>query len=161
MPRPRHGAACGAVDPSLLLPPPPQDLEKHEQPAVKQLRRYLLRHDGPVASGIARQLLGHMRGELGTSGECDLRELGEQAVFWPMTAALFGAGASKAAAPQLFGAFEAIDSNFGKALRGMCTPRLASPRLGSPRLASPRPPLSRASPPTLRAAHAQAGRSRP
>ena len=62
-----------------------EDLEKHEQDAVKQLRRFLLRNDGDVAAAIAGQLLGYMRTELGAGGQCDLRELGERAVFWPVS----------------------------------------------------------------------------
>lgn len=36
------------------------DLEQHEQPAVKQLRRYLLRNDGEVAAAVAQSLLGYI-----------------------------------------------------------------------------------------------------
>ena len=44
-------------------------------------------------------------------------QIGE-CVFWPMTEALFGAGATKESCPHMFKAFEDIDDNFGKALRG-------------------------------------------
>ena len=54
-----------------------------------------------------------MRDVMGEEGTMDLRDLGE-AIFWPMTEALFGEGSSKANAPHLFKAFEDIDNSFGK-----------------------------------------------
>ena len=44
-------------------------------------------------------------------------QIGE-CVFWPMTEALFGEGLTKETCPHMFKAFEDIDDNFGKALRG-------------------------------------------
>jgi cytochrome P450 len=96
-------------------------LEKHERDAVRELRRLLLQHDATLASSIGSKMLDGMRSELGDSGEMDLRQFGEL-VFWPMTEALFGPGATKEKAPSLYADFNAIDDNFGAALRGKQIP---------------------------------------
>ena len=59
-----------------------------------------------------------------TTGICDLRDLGV-AVFWPMTAALFGKGASKENHPGLYVDFDQIDTYFPKVrLFTACSPLL-------------------------------------
>lgn len=53
----------------------------------------------------------------------DLRDLGE-AIFWPMTQALFGDHACEKVQPGLYKAWEVIDGNFGKAVKGHVVPEV-------------------------------------
>lgn len=90
---------------------------------VGQLRQYLLNKCETLSDKIASKLLVYMREVLGESGEMDLRDLGE-AIFWPMTEALFGEKAGIDHAPFLFQAFEDIDTKFGMALKGREVPEV-------------------------------------
>jgi NAD(P)-dependent dehydrogenase (short-subunit alcohol dehydrogenase family)/cytochrome P450 len=92
-------------------------IARHGSSVSKELRKTILRGATPMAAAIAAELRAHARATMGESGVADLRQLAE-AVFWPMTKVLFGAGASQAAAPHMLRAFEGIDDNFGAALKG-------------------------------------------
>ena len=53
-----------------------------------------------LANTIAQQFIAYVDANFGEAGECDLRDFAN-AVFWPMTVALFGKNAGKDAAPDL------------------------------------------------------------
>lgn len=96
---------------------PVNQLEKYEQKAIGELRKFILTNNNLLADDIADILVKRMQDSLGESGVMDLREFGTN-IFWPMTEALFGKGASKEEAPYLKQCFDDIDSNFGLALKG-------------------------------------------
>jgi cytochrome P450 len=98
-------------------------LDASEKTIIQKLRRFLLNNNHSLANTIAYGLVDYLNEYLGDSGEIDLRELGE-AVFWPMTTALFGQAASRKNAPGLLADFETIDTLFGKALSGKKVPEV-------------------------------------
>ena len=59
-----------------------------------------LRGSEDLANTIAQQFIAYVDANFGEAGECDLRDFAN-AVFWPMTVALFGKNAGKDAAPDL------------------------------------------------------------
>ncbi len=65
----------------------------------------------------------YVRANLGESGECDMRDIGE-CIFWPMTQVLFGDEASKEKSPFLLKSFLDIDNSFGAALKGKILPEV-------------------------------------
>jgi len=89
------------------------DLKEHEATAIKTLKVEVKRNDAMLASKIGLELTTYMRDHMGAEGECDLRDLGV-AVFWPMTVALFGEGASIETHPGLYKCFDEIDTHFPK-----------------------------------------------
>lgn len=92
-------------------------LETYEQKVIGSLRQFILANNNLLADDIAAILIERMVSTLGESGEMDLREFGTN-IFWPMTEALFGKGASEQEAPYLKQCFDDIDANFGIALKG-------------------------------------------
>lgn len=104
---------------------PVEQLEKYEQKAIGALRPFILTNNDKLSDQIAALLLQRMDSSLGESGEMDLRDFGTN-IFWPMTQALFGDGASQANAPYLKDMFEDIDGNFSLALKGKKVPAVTA-----------------------------------
>ena len=98
-----------------------EQLEEYEDTAIKQLRRLLLRQSGNLANDIADKVGPYLQRYLGEEGVMDLQDLGT-AVFWPMTQALFGEDVNRETCPHMRGAFDKIDNEFGKALKGRKVP---------------------------------------
>jgi len=96
---------------------PVEQLDRYEQKAIGGLRQLILSNSDILANDIAAILVKRLKDSLGESGVMDLRDLGTN-IFWPMTEALLGKGASKEEAPYLKQCFDDIDSNFGLALKG-------------------------------------------
>jgi len=105
-----------SVNKNVFQIPVPQ-LEKYEQKGISGLRQFILSNNDILADEIAEIFVKRLNDAMGESGIMDLREFGTN-IFWPMTEALFGKGASKESAPYLKQAFDDIDSNFGLALKG-------------------------------------------
>jgi hypothetical protein len=92
-------------------------LDKHEARVVQALRGFLIKGKDCLVTKIAEQLKEFLSQRLGDGGEMDLRDLGE-AIFWPMTRALFGDHSVESVEPRLYKAWETIDGQFGKAVKG-------------------------------------------
>eukprot|EP01065_Artemidia_motanka_P029909 TRINITY_DN35973_c0_g1_i1.p1 TRINITY_DN35973_c0_g1~~TRINITY_DN35973_c0_g1_i1.p1 ORF type:complete len:493 (+),score=188.47 TRINITY_DN35973_c0_g1_i1:58-1479(+) len=102
---------------------PAATLAAHETRVMKKLRGFLIRNKVPLANQIADHLKSYMGDKIGESKVMDLRDLGE-AIFWPMTRALFGDHAVESVEPGLYDAWYKIDSLFGKALKGHVVPEV-------------------------------------
>jgi cytochrome P450 len=100
---------------------PVEQLEKYEQKAIGGLRQFILSNNNLLADEIVKILKPYLDDRMGDSGIMDLRDFGTN-IFWPMTTALFGDGASIKNAPYLKKSFDEIDSNFGLALQGKKVP---------------------------------------
>jgi len=96
---------------------PVEQLEKYEQKAIGGLRQFILSNNDKLADEVVRILDKYLDKKMGDSGVMDLREFGTN-IFWPMTTALFGEGASVENAPYLKQCFDDIDGSFGLALQG-------------------------------------------
>lgn len=102
---------------------PAETLEKHESRVVKKLRGFLIRNKTKLANEIADNMKQYMTEKIGDSKVMDLRDLGE-AIFWPMTKALFGDHAVEKVEPGLYNSWYVIDNLFGKALKGHVVPEV-------------------------------------
>jgi len=109
-----------SVNKNVFKIPVPQ-LEKYEQKAIGGLRQYILTNNNLLADEVAKILNKYMDSVMGDEGVMDLREFGTS-IFWPMTEALFGEGASRSKAPYLKELFDTIDGAFGLALQGKRVP---------------------------------------
>lgn len=98
-------------------------LDKHEDRVVQRVRGFLIKNKDGLATRIADQMRTYLSARIGDGGEMDLRDLGE-AIFWPMTQALFGDHAVESVEPKLYKAWESIDNLLGKALRGHAVPEV-------------------------------------
>jgi cytochrome P450 len=98
-------------------------LDKHEARVVQVLRGFLIKNKEGLVTRIATQMKSFLGERLGESGTMDLRDLGE-AIFWPMTQALFGDHAVEKVQPGLYKAWETIDGQFGAAVKGHSIPEL-------------------------------------
>lgn len=98
-------------------------LETHEDDVVKRLRGFLIKNKDGLATRIADKMKSYLAQRIGDGAVMDLRDLGE-AIFWPMTQALFGDHSIEKVEPGLYKAFETIDGLFGKALQGRALPEV-------------------------------------
>lgn len=98
-------------------------IDKHEARVVQSLRGFLIKNKDGLVTRIATHMKAFFSERLGESGTMDLRDLGE-AIFWPMTRALFGDHACEQVQPGLYNAFETIDGKFGAAVRGRVLPEV-------------------------------------
>lgn len=98
-------------------------LDKHESRVVQSLRGFLIKAKDGLVTRIATEMKSFMLERIGDENVMDLRELGE-AIFWPMTQALFGDHATEKVQPGLYKAWETIDGQFGKAVKGHPIPEV-------------------------------------
>jgi len=98
-------------------------LAQHESRVVKKLRGFLIKSKDELATRIANEMKGYLAAKIGDGGVMDLRDLGE-AIFWPMTKALFGDHSVEEVEPRLYKAWEVIDGQLGRALKGHKIPEV-------------------------------------